>query len=477
MKTFRKIAKNRMAGLMVLMILLVSSQTSFSQQVQLELSKIETDWWSAQWSKETVKEASGYIRLKNRWKSTYIHNEAGALVTGKTASSWWSAMWQLESVSGGYRIKNRNTQTYLQQINGKLKLGEIRTSWQNPMAQQNAKWLVVPVNGESGYFHIINVGNGMFLHNENQKLSPYIGSAATWMGDLDKIIGYKKLHHITIPGTHDSGAFSELFPNAYGRAQTKDIGQQLNDGIRYLNLEIVNVPLTDHFVFAHNMARGDDPVISQLIKIKEFAIQHPKEIIVLDFQELWEWNMVSLPRMSNNNQKKLVEMIETVLGSSIIRKNNLEWLKNSSIFQIQQKSLQYKNNGQGSYNLIVLWNYNEPEKEGDYPTDFITRYSYLDQTYHSGDAWTESLSTQISYAVEAHKTKLKTASSDHMQLLPFCVNSPDMQNGAINYGIKNALEYIPSWKQIAEVSDKLNIIMVDHYNNSNFVGSMISLNL
>ncbi len=182
MKSFRKIAKNRMAGLMVLMILLVSSQTSFSQQVQLELSKIETDWWSAQWSKEAVKDAPAYVRIKNRWKSTDLLNESGALLVGQAASEWWDAMWELEPVSGAagfFRIKNRTTKTYLHNETGKIELGKIEPNWWSAM------WQWEPVSGTSDFFRIKNRNTGTYLHNQNQKLHQADSEPASAGNDLN----------------------------------------------------------------------------------------------------------------------------------------------------------------------------------------------------------------------------------------------------------------------------------------------------
>lgn len=166
MKSFRKIAKNLMLGWVALAMLFVSSQSLFSQHAYLELGKIESAWYSAMWSKEAVKDAPGYVRIKNRWKSTDLHNEFGMLLVGQTTSDWWSAMWELEPVSGSpgfFRIKNRNGGTYLHNEAGKIDLGKIQPNWWSAM------WQWEPVSGETQYFRIKNRNTGTYLHNQNQK--------------------------------------------------------------------------------------------------------------------------------------------------------------------------------------------------------------------------------------------------------------------------------------------------------------------
>jgi hypothetical protein len=59
----------------------------------LELSEIESDWYSAIWYFEDV--GNGYIRIRNKWKqSEYIHIEHGSAAVGTIELNWWSAQWK-----------------------------------------------------------------------------------------------------------------------------------------------------------------------------------------------------------------------------------------------------------------------------------------------------------------------------------------------------------------------------------------------
>src|SRR5258708_6461052 len=63
---------------------------------------------------------------------------------------------------------------------------------------------------------------------------PYV----QWMFLLYDRIKDQKLGDIVIPGTHDSGSFS---PDMVGIARTQDhdLGQQLEGGIRYLDIRVL----------------------------------------------------------------------------------------------------------------------------------------------------------------------------------------------------------------------------------------------
>jgi hypothetical protein len=65
-----------------------------------EVGVIQSGWWSAQWSLESVGEGS-YVRIKNRWNGTYLHTERGSLEAGTIQKGWWSAQWLRESVPMG----------------------------------------------------------------------------------------------------------------------------------------------------------------------------------------------------------------------------------------------------------------------------------------------------------------------------------------------------------------------------------------
>ena len=81
----------------------------------------------------------GYVRIRNRYRNTYIHIEYGTAEAGPIDVDWWSAMWSLVPTADGYvRIRNRWKPTeYLQAQNGALVSGEVKSD------AVGAQWKVV----------------------------------------------------------------------------------------------------------------------------------------------------------------------------------------------------------------------------------------------------------------------------------------------------------------------------------------------
>ncbi len=92
-----------------------------------QASSIQSAWHSAQWTFEHVQ--GGFVRIKNRWKGTYLHNQNGRLEAGNIQKGWWSAQWKFERVGNFFRIKNRWKNTYLHIERGSLQLSSIDMGW------------------------------------------------------------------------------------------------------------------------------------------------------------------------------------------------------------------------------------------------------------------------------------------------------------------------------------------------------------
>ncbi len=184
-----------------------------------------------------------------------------------------------------------------------------------------------------GMFVAVGFNLGM-LYGAITTTDPISASRASidtsnWMRDLSADIQDKQLKDIKIPGSHDSGTSSIGGPNEpntwlspdhpaaltfvlkatvinYAVAQGTNMKTQLEHGVRYLDFRVS--PLGDSntsFRCVHSIY-GDD-VESSLRDIRDFLRDHPKEIVVLDFQHFF--NMNSKARWSN-----LVGLITRYLG-------------------------------------------------------------------------------------------------------------------------------------------------------------------
>ena len=127
------------------------------------------------------------------------------------------------------------------------------------------------------------------------------------MGRMAAVLGPKTLSEVVLPGSHDSGTsgIDDISGPAVAKAQTRTIGEQLADGIRYFDFRVHEALHGDCanpsvFRFYHGRALGDDvggghhysyQLIDGLQAVKDFC-QDPanaKEIIILDFQKIDLW--------------------------------------------------------------------------------------------------------------------------------------------------------------------------------------------
>lgn len=134
---------------------------------------------------------------------------------------------------------------------------------------------------------------------------------ANWMAQMPALANLP-LTQIPIPGTHDSGTYGISAKSAwaltgddeYGeltklpefvqdlivkpivagwaRTQSNNLYQQLNDGIRYVDLRLSNEP--DGQIYIEHALRG--PQIDEVIDdISRFVHEHPKEVVIVYAQQ------------------------------------------------------------------------------------------------------------------------------------------------------------------------------------------------
>jgi len=138
-------------------------------------------------------------------------------------------------------------------------------------------------------------------------------SYTTWMADLAAQIGPLPLNKVALPGSHDTATYgitasSDFSPDepswlqifdgkgivdrvvrkltaGWARTQGNDISQQLADGIRYLDLRICENPDDGQIYTCHGLySVAASDVVSQ---VAGFIAQHPKEIVILDFNHFY----------------------------------------------------------------------------------------------------------------------------------------------------------------------------------------------
>lgn len=175
-------------------------------------------------------------------------------------------------------------------------------------------------------------------------------SNSDWMGNLSGIIGNMKLRELVLPGTHDSGTYaitekSDIAPDSFidvlladieklkeqihnlpffrgkpqdsklnefiskwGKSQSKTTYEQLQGGIRYFDLRLLQKNDGQMFLVHGMYSVNIDSVIND---VSRFIKEHPKEIIILDFNHLY--NMKSAHETLFN---KLNTSLTDILGKS-----------------------------------------------------------------------------------------------------------------------------------------------------------------
>lgn len=193
----------------------------------LNCSKIAPGWHSAMWTIETV-QGTKYVKIKNRWKQTFLHVEHGKLECSNIAPGWHSAMWEIEKVAGTeyIRLKNRWKGTYIQLKEGNLVCSNIEKNEQGANWKLNEEKYPSKVSIADGYISwdkgrtlLVSENkkyNLVFQHDGNLILYKY-GSIPLWatntmnrgVGVRFEKRGFLVVHNgsqsLWVSGSHDKG--------------------------------------------------------------------------------------------------------------------------------------------------------------------------------------------------------------------------------------------------------------------------------
>ncbi|XP_053982872.1 PI-PLC X domain-containing protein 3 [Hylaeus volcanicus] len=151
------------------------------------------------------------------------------------------------------------------------------------------------------------------------------GELEYWMTRLPEAVKEIPIIHLAIPGSHDTMTYTinrrnDVGPDepnyirALGRycsvfskpiifnwsvTQLADIKDQLNGGIRYLDLRVATKPTNEDIYFLHGLYGST--IYQPLREVAEWLASHSNEIVVLDFQHFYSF--------TEANHRHLVETI------------------------------------------------------------------------------------------------------------------------------------------------------------------------
>jgi hypothetical protein len=154
-----------------------------------------------------------------------------------------------------------------------------------------------------------------------------------WMREMKPFLADKRLCDIIIPGTHDSATYgitshSDVSPEvewykavldylspllfaAWAVAQNDNIGIQLGNGIRYLDLRVA--ARGEQLITCHGLFSV--PVQQVLAQVKAFSDANPDEIIVVDFRKLYA--------MDRGRHEFLIKTLNDTLGPKMASRDQL----------------------------------------------------------------------------------------------------------------------------------------------------------
>jgi len=103
--------------------------------------------------------------------------------------------------------------------------------------------------------------------------------------------------------------------------QRDDIGQQLNGGIRYLDLRVATKPTTRDIYFLHGLYGSE--ISEPLLSVANWLTSHANEIVILDFQHFYAF--------ADEDHRRLIEKIKQIFHGrmcpvSSLDQVTLQWL-------------------------------------------------------------------------------------------------------------------------------------------------------
>ena len=186
---------------------------------------------------------------------------------------------------------------------------------------------------------------------------------STWMANIkDDVL----INEIVMPGSHDAGSYKMVW---LGETQQFAIDEQLQMGVRYFDIRVNKKE--DKYVIFHSIINGVE-FLPILESIKNFIINNPTEVLLLDFQHF-----------EGNSQNDVYNFItEYLYNNNLLVENNTELSNLEFISNLKLKDARGK--------CIIFW--------GDRSMD-LSNYIFL---RNNDDCSHENMSLNSYYISDYH---------------------------------------------------------------------------
>lgn len=251
-------------------------------------------------------------------------------------------------------------------------------------------------------------------------------------------------------------------------AQERTITQQLEDGIRYLDLRVCSVKEPG---FEYGTLYTCHSIISDVLddilkEIKNFTEKHSKEILIVDFQHFYD--------LDEADHKYLVEMIQQLFGDKLIPNTfsltdsiQTIWDNNWSIFVFYgNRSIANKHE--------FLWSHSSLKSAWMDQANIKGLFRKLDSHIkHRKQVIDGNEKDNIPYDKIFHVAQGIVTPDASMIASPPLLGkySTLLKLGKIT--TPHVIDWVTKdWKDL-----DLNVVIVDHYHTTNFVEEMLKLNI
>lgn len=289
------------------------------------------------------------------------------------------------------------------------------------------------------------------------------GEFSDWMERLYGQDSDVRMRDIAIPGTHDAGTFSirSISPiEAVSVTQSRDLCQQAKDGIRYFDLRVSNDDDENKFIIVHGIVRGAN-LPQVLDPLYEFAKSHPKEILIMDFQELNDF-------VDGEDVQRFNDYFLTKFSDRLIPEN-------APGIHFDAGNIRISDAWNMNRNIIVLANNSKVRATSDY---YWHRGSNIDSPWANAASVDDLKAHQDSQIIQHQNTNKFYVSQ--MQLTFIGSGGIIDKLTSLQSMADKANTYLSQWMMSYELDQGLqpNIIMVDYYERrSKVVETSLAINL
>jgi hypothetical protein len=421
----------------------------------------------------TVSYSNIHCMFENGEEGSDFRPITGTVAGGKSLPP--SGPQYLEAVGSGFCAIETSTFTMvIQGPHGALSIG---------FSENSSTWSTAsPYIVEGGLSAAVSIQESGDQYRLSVVINDHSWSGATWMADTASVIGTRRLKDVVIPGTHDSGTYaisaaSQIAPaqdisqwlNAvfalpiagqvastviakWACTQPLDIAGQLAAGIRYLDLRIVLDKGT--YYMCHSMFSA--PVDDLISAVSAFIRQNPKEIVILDFNHLYE-----MPDLDSNNA--LVEKLIAAFGNKMAP-NSLTAMSTLNDFWA------------GGYQVVTLYAFDKTVQQ--YPQIWSQSQitspwpNTTDVTQLKGD-----LLTNLTGRSTTQLFVLQGILTPNGDMITKGLNPIGSAPGSIESLAQQVTPQVVSWVQ-SWANQNLNIVIVDWFTVvPNYADSLIQINL